>query len=516
MAQELEHTASSIDSANRKNGGEPEKAVTHATDAVRDDACETTAEADASGASESDLSDPASAAHPAGVRLPANQHVEMIAVSALKPHPRNARKHSRKQTRQIAQSITRFGFVTPVLIDGNNQIVAGHGRVEAAKTLKLTEVPTLRLEHMSENEVRAYVIADNKLAELAGWDHEILAAELDYLVNLDFEVEAIGFEVGEIDLTLADADAARAEAAGPEDQIPKNGSGPVVSREGDLWLLGPHRLVCGDARDGAPYDVLLAGGKANFVITDPPFNVAIAGHASRSTQNRDRDFPMANGEMSSEEFTEFLATTFRLLALHSEDGSIHDVFVDWRHVGEMLSAGRQVYSELKNICVWAKHHYGMGSFYRSQHELVCVWKVGQAPHINNLPFGPNGRSRSNLWQYPMVMRAGQSEEYGYHPTVKPVALIADAIKDCSPRGGIVLDVFVGSGTTVIAAERTGRRARGIEVNPFYVDTTVRRWQAYTGKAAILAATGQSFEEVEAERAQNARGELKWAAVQEAA
>lgn len=427
------------------------------------------------------------------------QRIERVPTSRLKPHPRNARIHSRKQIRQIAESIRRFGFCNPVLVDDANQIVAGHGRVEAAKVLGLVDVPTLRLSHMSEDEVRAYIIADNKLAEQAGWDREVLAVELEYLVSLDIDVEAIGFEVGEIDLTLTDADEARSEASGPEDQLPDLDPVNVVSRPGDIWVLGNHRLLCGDARDGAAYDLLLGGDRASLIFTDPPFNVAISGHASRSVQKRDREFAMAVGEMTPQDFIDFQISVFRHLAAYSEDGSIHFVCMDWRHMGELLAAGHKVYAELLNVCVWAKTHFGMGSFYRSQHELVFVWKAGEAPHLNNLPHRSGGRSRSNVWQYPNVVRAGQSEEYGFHPTVKPVQLVADAIKDCSKRNGIVLDPFVGSGTAVIAAERTGRRARAMDIDPRYVDVCVRRWQSYTGKAATLAGTGHSFGEIELER-----------------
>jgi DNA modification methylase len=427
------------------------------------------------------------------------RRIELVPVSRLKPYGRNARTHSKKQIRQIADSIERFGFNNPVLIDDGDQIIAGHGRVEAAKLVGLAEVPTLRLSHMCETDVRAYIIADNRLAEKAGWDREILAIELQTLIDCDFQVEVTGFDVGEIDLTPADADDESREAAGPEDAIPELAEGKPVSRAGDLWVLGKHRLLCADARDDAAYDRLLVTERANVVFAEPPYNVAISGHASRGTQRRHREFPMATGEMSSSDFTEFLSRVFQQLVDHSESGSVHFQCMDWRHVGEMLEAGRESYDELLNVCVWAKTHFGMGQYYRSQHEFVFVWKCGQEPQLNNLPYGPQGRSRSNLWSYPNIARAGQSAEYGFHPTVKPVAMVADAIKDCSRRNGIVLDPFSGVGTTLIAAERTGRRARGIEIDPLYVDTAVRRWQKYTGKAATLAATGQSFEEVEVER-----------------
>ena len=259
--------------------------------------------------------------------------------------------------------------------------------------------------------------------------------------------------------------------------------------------------MCGDARDKAAYDQLLAGAKAEFVFTDPPYNVAIDGHVCGLGRVRHRDFAMGCGEMSEAEFTAFLTAVFGLLAENSIEGSIHQICMDWRHLGEMLGAGRTVYRELKNLCVWNKSNAGMGSFYRSKHELVFVWKSGTAAHINNFELGQHGRHRTNVWDYAGVnsMRAGRLQELAMHPTVKPVGLVADAIKDCSRRAGLVLDPFCGSGTILIAAERTGRKARALEIDPNYVDVAVRRWQAYAGKSAVLSGSGETFETTEARR-----------------
>jgi DNA modification methylase len=421
--------------------------------------------------------------------------IEYLPVRELRPHPNNARTHSTKQIRQIAKSIEQFGFCNPVLIDDSKQIIAGHGRVQAAKLLGIDAVPTCRLSHLSEADKRAYVLADNKLAEKAGWDRELLAIELQGLIELDVNIELTGFEMAEIDLILEEAQEASGAASEPEDQVLEPSPDPAVSRTGDLWLLGSHRLLCGDARDKAAYDHLLAGTKAEFVFTDPPYNVAIDGHVCGLGSIHHREFAMGCGEMSEAEFTAFLGTVFRLLAENSGEGSIHQVCMDWRHLGEMLAAGRAVYSELKNLCVWNKSNAGMGSFYRSKHELVFVWKSGTAAHTNNFELGQHGRHRTNVWDYPGVnsMRAGRLEELAMHPTVKPVALVADAIKDCSRRGGLVLDPFCGSGTILIAAERTGRKSRALEIDPHYVDVAVRRWQAYSGKSAVLAGSGESFQ-----------------------
>jgi DNA modification methylase len=428
--------------------------------------------------------------------------IEYTPVHELQPYLNNARMHSKRQIRQIASSIKKFGFCNPVLIDDAKQIIAGHGRVEAAKLLGIGAVPTCRLSHLSEADKRAYILADNKLAEQAGWNKEILAIELQGLIDLNFEIELTGFEMPEIDIILEDAREASGAPSGPEDHVPECPSGPVVTQAGDLWVLGHHRLMCADARDQIAYDTLLEGAKAEFVFTDPPYNVAIDGNVCGLGRIRHREFAMGSGEMSEVEFTTFLQTVFDRLAENTIDGSIHQICMDWRHQWEMLAAGRKAYTELKNLCVWNKTNAGMGSFYRSKHELIFVWKSGDAPHINNFELGQHGRNRTNVWDYPGISAMGprRLEELAMHPTVKPVALVADAIKDCSRRGGLVLDPFCGSGTILIAAERTGRMARALEIDPTYVDVAVRRWQIYTGKVAVLAASGETFETIEEQRA----------------
>jgi DNA modification methylase len=420
------------------------------------------------------------------------------AVAELKPYARNARTHSRKQVRQIAAAIKEFGFTNPVLIDESDQIIAGHGRVAAAKLLGLAEVPTLQLSHLSPTQKRAYILADNRLAEKAGWDKEILAVELQGLLDDGFEVVLTGFEVPEVDVVLDRAAEAKADRHG-DDEIPA--AGPAVSQSGDLWRLGNHRLFCGNALDAGSYLTLLGGAKASLVITDPPYNVAINGHVGGKGEIQHRDFAMGCGEMSSPAFTTFLAEVFQHLAANSIDGSIHYAFMDWRHMGEMLEAGHAVYSELKNLCVWNKTNGGMGSFYRSKHELVFVWKSGTAAHLNNFELGQHGRNRTNVWDYAGVntFRSERMDELQMHPTVKPVALVADAMRDCSRQRDIVLDPFCGSGTILIAAERTGRKARALEIDPVYVDVAIRRWETLTGKNATLA-TGETFEEITEQRA----------------
>ena len=434
--------------------------------------------------------------------------VERLAPSSLRPYARNARRHSRKQIKQIAASIERFGFTNPVLISDDGEIIAGHGRVEAAKLLGLETVPTLRLAHLSETERRAYVIADNKLTLNAGWDLEMLAIELQGLIDLDFDIEVTGFSLAEIDLTLDAAnDSDPAAAAGPEDEIPQMAETAAVSRTGDLWILGRHRLLCGDARVAADYERVSEGRRADLVFTDPPYNVPIDGHVCGSGRIRHREFAMGVGEMSDADFTGFLQETLGCAARASRDGAIAFVCMDWRHLPELFAAGRAVFSELKNLCVWNKTNGGMGTFYRSKHELICVFKVGEAPHVNTFGLGDTGRHRTNVWDYPGISSLGadRAAALEMHPTVKPTALVADAIRDCSRRGDIVLDPFAGSGTTLIAAESCGRLARVIEYDPLYCDVIVRRYERMTGKSAALADDRRLFEAVAAERTEPAHG-----------
>lgn len=412
-------------------------------------------------------------------------------VSALRPYANNARTHSKTQIAQIARSIERFGFTNPVLISSEREIIAGHGRVSAARLLGMADVPTLSLDHLSPAERRAYVLADNKLALGAGWDQDMLAIEIQGLIDLEFDVALTGFSVAEVDLVLdhaADRHSGPASSthADADEALPVPLSA-TVTRAGDLWQLGRHRLICGDARETDCYARLLGDEQVDLVFTDPPYNVPIDGHVSGLGAVKHREFAFASGEMSADQFTAFLKASLGAMAERCRDGAIAFVCMDWRHMRELLGAGYAVFSELKNVCVWNKTNDGMGAFYRSKHEMVFVWKVGTAPHTNTFGLGDTGRYRTNVWDYAGIssMSATRQDELEMHPTVKPVALVADAIKDCSRRGDIVLDGFGGSGSTLIAAEKTGRTARLIEYAPGYCDTIVRRYEAYTGKAALL-------------------------------
>jgi DNA modification methylase len=427
--------------------------------------------------------------------------IEYLSISRLKLRTSNPRTHSDKQIEQIARSIKRFGFTNPIIADDEDNLIAGEGRLKAAKRLGFSEVPVVRLADMTEAEIRAYVIADNKLAENAGWDRNLLALELQYLSDLgldDLDVTITGFELPEIEVLMSELTGA--DSDGSADEVIEPTPGPAVTRVGDVWRIGDHRLVCGDSTKPETYRALLADKRAQMVFSDPPYNVPIAGHVGGLGKIHHREFAMASGEMSDAEFTAFLTSVFTQLATHSESGAIHFQCIDWRHIGEMLEAGQAAYTELKNICVWSKANAGMGSFYRSQHEFVCVFKSGNAAHINNIELGKFGRYRTNIWAYAGVNGFGNGRsDLELHPTVKPVALVEDAIRDCSHRKGIVLDPFCGSGTTLIAAERIGRRCFGIELDPLYCDVILRRLRSVCGLNAILEASGQNFEELAVQR-----------------
>lgn len=427
----------------------------------------------------------------------------------LRPQPNNARTHSKKQIRSLADSIKCFGFINPVLVDEKNSVLAGHGRLAAAKLIGMREVPTLRVSGLSDTQKRALVLADNKLAEKAGWDRATLAVELNALAPLlsevGLDISLTGFEPAEIDGLLGDLVDPEGD---PADMAPAVKTNPV-SRTGDLWLLGRHRLLCGDSRKETCLHDVMGPDHAAMVFTDPPYNVSV-----RSIQGRGRrkhtEFEMASGEMSKAQFTSFLIETLALAANFSVDGSIHFVCMDWRHFGEISDAGKAAYSELKNLVVWNKTNAGQGSFYRSQHELIFVFKKGEAAHRNNFELGQHGRNRSNVWTYAGInsFRAGRLDDLALHPTVKPVALVADAMRDCSRRGDIVLDPFMGSGTTILAAERVGRIAYGLELDPRYVDAAVRRWQDFTKRDAVLRSSDKTFDEVSATKASGKRRRRK--------
>ncbi|KQT13070.1 DNA methylase N-4 [Methylobacterium sp. Leaf399] len=421
------------------------------------------------------------------------------APTALRANPSNARTHSKKQITKIADSIRAFGFTVPLVVDETGFVLAGHGRLLAARQLALSTVPTVRLDHLSEMQKRAYAIADNKIATLAGWDRSTLALELGelaiHLPEIDLDLSVTGFEIAELDLLTADLEEER--LASREDEVHEPDA--PVSQLGDLWQLGPHRILCGNACNRIEVERLMGGREADMVFTDPPYNVPISGHVMGRGRIQHGEFVMGSGEMTAQAFTAFLSESLGHAVAVSRDGALHYVCMDWRHLPELHGATCGLYSEQKNLIVWSKTNPGQGSLYRSQHELIALYKVGTASHTNNVELGRHGRNRSNVWSYSGVNTFKGAGDLALHPTVKPVALVVDAIKDVTRRGAIVLDPFSGSGTTLLAAEKTGREARVLELDPVYVDVAIRRWQAFTGRDAILEGTDEPWDEVRSTR-----------------
>ncbi len=401
------------------------------------------------------------------------------------------RVHGGQQHRKLASFIRRFGQLAPILIDPDGRIVDGVLVAQVLKDEGYTEAAVVVVTGRSPDELRLIRLALNRLPQDAGWNKALLAKEFRELIDLSFDLELTGFDAVEIDMSLAIDEPGAGEV---EDAPPEPAAGPAVAQVGDLWRLGEHRLVCGDARDPAALARLMDGRQARMMFTDPPYNVAINGFVAG--RGRHREFSMASGEMSQDQFVGFLTDFLAAATPHLADGAILDLCMDWRHSAELLQAIDAVGLTLMNMCVWAKTNAGMGTFYRSQHELVWIAKHGDGPHINNFELGQKGRSRSNLWTYRGMNAVGGDRDdlIKLHPTVKPAALVIDAIKDVSRRGDIVLDPFLGSGTTIIAAERTGRRGYGLELDPGYADVIIRRFEAETGRAAVLVETDETFAE----------------------
>ena len=415
----------------------------------------------------------------------------------LSVNPRNARTHDRHQIRLIHESIKAFGFTNPILVDEQGVLIAGHGRLEAARELGLEQVPVIVLAHLSDAQKRALMLADNKIALNAGWNLDLLASELTDLsrMSLDFSLDATGFEVGEIDLLI---EGPRSESEDPETAPVPNEDVPAITRRGDIWELGPHRILCGDSTSSEDMAGLMGNAVADCGFTDPPYNVPIQGHVSGKGKVQHREFAQASGEMTAHEFQSFLSVTLSLASRYSRESAVWFTCMDWRHMGEMLDAGQGAFDTLLNLCVWAKTNGGMGSLYRSQHELVFVWRNGRGSHRNNVQLGKFGRNRTNVWTYPGVntFREGRMDELRAHPTAKPVAMVKDALLDVTKRGDIVLDPFLGAGATLMAAEVSGRVARGMEIDPRYVDVVLRRWRKETGEDPVRVSDGMTLATLE--------------------
>lgn len=434
--------------------------------------------------------------------------VEYLPISLIEPG-KSFRIFKKETIRKAARFLETFGLRLPIVVDANNTIVEGEIWFYAAKRLELSDVPVLRVSGLTPNQLNAYRIGIQRIPEAAEWDDAALTDLFKQwsAEDLEFDIELTGFSAAEIDFLIESNGTKTHLSSSQDDCIQPADMGPCVSLPGDLWLAGDHRLLCGNSLEIGSLEALLGGEKASVVITDPPYNVVVNGHVGGKGRIRHREFAMASGEMKGDEFIEFLTTSMRQLISASVDGSLHYIFMDWRHSQEVLSAGTKLYNELKNICVWVKSNGGMGSFYRSRHELVFVFKNGKGRHRNNIELGKYGRNRTNVWEYAGAngfdgRKSDEGKLLAMHPTVKPVLMIADALLDSSARGEIVLDIFHGSGSTLIAAERTGRRLYGIEIDPTYVDVAIRRWQRHTGQQATLQATGQTFKQVSTKRERN--------------
>ncbi len=426
-----------------------------------------------------------------------SKNFQLVRIGTLKPYDGNPKQHPVKQIEKLANSITAFGMVVPILVDAGMRIIAGHGRLLAAQQAGLTHVPIVKISHLGEAQVRALRIADNRLTELGTWSEKALKTEFKFLIEaelnceIDFTAEITGFLSAEIDSLIESVPGVGDDdpQAGPAIALGK----PAITKSGNTWICGKHSIICGDALDPIIYKKLLKGIQVKLVCSDPPYNLDIDGVVSGNGATKHREFAMASGEMSSREFVEFLYGFLSNALSHLAEGACVYVFMDWRHDQELQEAANKCGLTQINLCVWDKGVGGMGSFYRSQHELVFVYRKGNKSHQNNIQLGRYGRNRSNVWSYPSANMSRQGREaLKDHPTPKPVSMIADILKDVTKTGEVVLDPFLGSGGTLLAAEKTKRRCYGIEIDPYYVDLCIRRWQEHTGLQAVNAETGLTF------------------------
>ncbi len=430
----------------------------------------------------------------------------MLSIEQIAPFQNNPRKHPPKQIAMLESAIRKFGFNNPLLLapassspggpkKPSYELIAGHARVIAARNIGMTTLPVIILPHLSEAERRAYRIADNAIALKGEWSLELLKTELEFVYNFDveFDAKALGFEAPEVDAILF----------GEEDEDSGPGRGPdrsraAISMLGTIWSVEHHRIMCGSSLDSDVWLSLMAGKLADLVLSDMPFNVPVSGHITGS--GNFEEFAMASGELSEAEFAEMIAKALTLQAEHARDGSLSYQFIDWRSVELMIREGRKVYNTLINLCVWVKSAAGMGSTYRSQHELIPVFRKGKTSHRNNVELGKHGRYRTNIWEYSGCtgFSAERKANLAMHPTVKNTQMIADAIMDSTGPGDLVVDAFIGSGTTALAAERIGRICYGIEIDPHYTDLAVSRLIEATGGDAADQ-NGRSYRELLAER-----------------
>lgn len=425
-------------------------------------------------------------------------------VDQIRGYGRKLRKRSKRWNAGMQASINRFGIILPILIDKDGTVIGGEGVFEIAKECGFSEVPTVRVDHLDELNVRLLRLALNRIAQESSWDSVVLADEWRELqpLTIDLDYEVSGFTTPEIDSLLYQSPDQAAEDA-DDKQTVLGAPGSNVSLLGDLWELGDHRVLCGSSLEPQNLQRLMGTDLARMVLTDAPYNVKIQGNVGGLGKHKHREFVQASGELSEAEFKEFLTTSIATLADFCRDGALLYMFMDWRHIYEIVSGIRAADLTMINMAVWAKTSPALGAFYRSQHELCFIAKKGEAKHKNNIDLGRWGRTRSNIWSYAGVnsFGAGRDEQLQMHSTCKNVSMLVDAIRDVSDRGEIVLDGFLGSGSTLIAAERTGRICRGVELDPLYVDTILHRWERVTKGTAILHGTGETITQVAERRAQ---------------
>jgi len=423
--------------------------------------------------------------------------VRMVDLTELRPAARRARRLNEDHVERLMAAIADLGFTVPILV-ADGAIIDGHVRIEAARRLGLGTIPAIDVSHLAPAERRKLALAVNRLGELGEWDLDELRIEFAELIDLDVNLTATGFSLQDQDIILLDPDSSDHDTDEDEIDVP---AGEPVTRPGDLWLCGDHRVKCGSALEAATYDSLLEGEQAHCVLTDPPYNVKIKGNVSGLGKKVRDEFAMASGEMDDEEWQTFLDTVLALLASYVVTGAVLFLFMDWRSVHRLYQAGFAAKLRLLNLVVWYKEAGAMGALYRSAQELIAIFGKGHKPRVNNVELGRHGRNRTNVWVAPGANRRGSSaqEMLQLHATPKPVELCVDALLDVTERGDLVLDAFLGSGTTLIAAEKTGRCCRGIELEPKFVDVAVRRWERLTGRQAELGDTGETFDEVAARR-----------------
>ena len=416
-------------------------------------------------------------------------NLQLVDINLIALKLKSLRKHSKKQLQKLKNAIIKVGYVNPILLDEKHNIIAGELRLLAAKELGFTQIPAIILENLTPEEADAIRILDNRIAEDGEWNFGNLKEEIEKLMKFDITFEDLGFDTVDYDeiFLIKDSDESKVHNSDKEDESWLDANIPPKVKFGDLWRLGDHFVYCGDSLLVRSFEILMQGELSQIVITDPPYNCKVSGHVCGLGKIKHDEFAMASGEMTETEFAEFISKFMQHLIKFSIDGSLHYLFMDWAGLNTLLTQGKRHYTELKNIAVWNKLIGGMGALYRSQHEMIPIFKNGKAKHQNHIQLGKNGRYRTNVWDYPGIRATNPSslELLKLYPTVKAVPILHDILLDSSSKNDIVLDCFGGSGSTLLAAERCKRRARLIEISPRYVDVTIYRWEKETGKTAKL-------------------------------